>query len=179
MRAEYTITLADFKAAQHLCRRRSRRAWLLFLFWYRVAPVLGVVSATGFFYGLHHTESFPPWLGGVLAGCAWFGLFPLLWWPVQLRLQFRRMKEGAPDDAPVELELEGNELISRRPGLSEGRFRWAAIQSYAEDERIALVFVRKKLFLLIPKRALDDEGWSSMHRWLGSKAGRAPEGAPC
>ena len=61
-------------------------------------------------------------------------------------------------------------LISRRPCLSEGRFQRAGILAFVEDEHIALLFVRKKLFLPVPRRALNAEGWAELRLWLGDKA---------
>jgi len=60
------------------------------------------------------------------------------------------------------LEVTPEQVISAIPNRSEGRFFWSAIQDYAEDDKIALLFIQKKKFLFIPKHALPDAAWREL-----------------
>ena len=63
---------------------------------------------------------------------------------------------------PVTFQFDEQQLISARPGSSEGRFQWNAIEDYAEDERLAILYVQRKLFLFVPKRAMDEAEWERL-----------------
>lgn len=77
-----------------------------------------------------------------------------------------QMKNGRGDNDPIEFEITDEELISRIPGTSEGRFRRNGIHKFVENEKVALLYVAKLRFLILPKRALNDEQWLSLRQWL-------------
>ncbi|AFL89843.1 hypothetical protein Terro_3629 [Terriglobus roseus DSM 18391] len=167
MLARYTMNFEDFKHAQILCYRRKKFGALRMAIWVWVLPVLGLVCAAILAWDITARHfAFTPLAGGVLAALTGFGLFVLVMRPVNVRRLYKQMKNGRPENEPVELEIEGDEMISRLPGLSEGRFRRAAVVDFAEDDHIALLFVAKNKFLLVPKRALNESQWAAVHAWL-------------
>ncbi len=164
----YDLTFPDFVAAQRLHIRHQPRARLWFLVWQRIMPVVSLLSIILLVRDVaFHHFSYPPIVGGILAALSWIGLFTFLFRPIQLRLAFRKLRPDVTNGRhAVELELTPEELISRIPGKSEGRFRRAAIIDFAEDEHLALLYLRPKLFLYIPKSAMPEPAWTELRQWL-------------
>ena len=68
---------------------------------------------------------------------------------------------------PPEFELHDDDLISRIPGRSEGRFLRVAVHDVVRDERICLIYVRKKLFIFVPRQDMPEDLWSALAVWSG------------
>jgi len=168
MRYDYKLTYKDFLDAQRLFRKQRWKSALSYYVFIWGLPVLGFLAAV-------------PWLAQLLGAqaqwvYAWGGFAALgLWCAIAIPLMriytIRRCwKRLLPDSAKksirseirVELEMNGEQLISALPGRSEGRFLWSGLIDYAEDEELALVFIKKKMFLFIPRRAMDDAGWNQL-----------------
>jgi hypothetical protein len=167
MNYRYRMSYSDFKEAQRLHMRATPRFAIPFWIFLRILPALGLVA-----FLLLETKMIPsanaPLVAiasGIMAAGAW-GLIMALIRPFSLRRLYKQMKNGRGDDADLELALEDGQIISRVPGMSEGRFLPPAIQRFVENDRIALFYVSKKRFLVNPKRAADEEGWSSIRQWL-------------
>ena len=164
---EYAMTLQDFKNAQILCSRRSKKSRLLFLLWLRVLPVVGILSLLALIWDIKLRHfGFTSAVGGILVGLAWFGLSIPAMRPFYIRSLYRQMKNVWPEGSPIEIGIEGDELISRVPGMSEGRFRRQAIVDFVEDDETALLYVAKKAFLFLPKRALPQVAIQEIKAWL-------------
>lgn len=88
-------------------------------------------------------------------------LLPLARWN-QIRVLWNRTQPKKYRGQPVTFQFDQEQVISARPGSSEGRFLWGAIEDYAEDERLVLLYVQRKLFLFIPKRAMDETEWARL-----------------
>lgn len=160
---QYVLQKKDFLNAQHLCLRHNRRASLSYYFWIWLVPILGVVSllitVTAHFLG---QEALFRMLVPVAAMGTWFAIFlpAMRWWSI--RKGWKSSAETIDGGKPVSLQFNDEQVISSIPGKSEGRFFWNAILDFAEDERIALLFIRKKQFLYIPKTALPEEAWAQI-----------------
>ena len=51
---------------------------------------------------------------------------------------------------------------------------WSALAAFVEDERVALFFIQKSLYLMVPKRALSEAEWMearSLASTRGNEAG--------
>jgi hypothetical protein len=167
MICEYTTNLEDFKAAQRLCIKRSPTKAFSFYLFQRVLPVLAIALLAWDI--LHRHFGFPPLVAGILGAVAWIGLYCPIMYPIQIRRLYRAMKNGRDDSAPLILEWNEHEMISRVPGLSEGRFLPAAIRDFAEDDNIALIFFAKNKFLMVPKRAMSESGWQELRHWMAKR----------
>jgi hypothetical protein len=167
MMYSYSTTFADFKAAQRLFAQRSWKSKLNFLIWLRILPVSGLISAVLLIWdiGFRHFD-FNPVFGVVLAGLAWFAFYIVLFRYFQLRKLYKRMKNGRPEGSPTEIGVEGDELVSRLPGLSEGRFKRPSVVGSIEDEKLMLLFVGKKIFFMLPKAALPEVALQEVRAWL-------------
>jgi hypothetical protein len=163
----YTTTFADFKAAQRLFAQRSWKSKLNFLIWLRILPASGLISAVLLIWdiGYRHFQ-FTPVFAAVLAGLAWFAFYIALYRYFLLRKLYKRMRNGRPEGSTTEIGVEGDELISRRTGFSEGRFKRPSIVGSIEDEKMMLLFVGKKIFFMLPKAALPEVALQDVRAWL-------------
>jgi len=165
LRYEYALSYKDYLDAQRLFRKHRWKAAVSYYGFIWVLPILGALAAV-------------PWIAQLLGVDAdwvyrWRGFAGLgLWFAIaipliriySLRRCWRRLlpdsiKKSMRSEIPVELEINDEQLISILPGRSEGRFFWSALVDFAEDERLALVFIKRRMFLFIPRRAMDDAGW--------------------
>ena len=173
MHCTYTVSLADFKAAQEVAVARTWKSRLIFVIFQRLMPVLAVFVFAFLVWGekLHDT-SVSPWLGGLLFVVIWLGVYCPVSRRIQLGRRYRDMKNGRADTDPLEFEWNGEEIISRVPGLSEGRIQPAALKGFAEDERVALIYVAKNRFLVLPKRMMLESDWAELRHWLSANGVR-------
>jgi hypothetical protein len=166
---EYGLKYQNYKDAQKLYIRHSKRAALYYYFFIWVLPILGCLLAI---FGLAALfEIGPVWVRyfrGLYVVGLWFALFI----PIMRIFTVRRCwKQLVPPNTPgkgmkaeihVTLEFNAEQFISAIPGRSEGRFFWSAVQDFAEDVKIALIFIHKKRFIFIPKPALPEAAWSEL-----------------
>jgi len=160
---EYVLRKPDFVAAQHLYLRHNRRAAFSYYFWIWLVPILGfVVALIALTAHVLGQEALAYQLRPLAAVGLWFAIFiPVMrWW--QIRKLWKASSETLDGGKPVSLQFDDTILVSAIPGKSEGRFYWNSLLDYAEDERIAMLFIRKKLFLYIPKAALPEEAWAQI-----------------
>jgi len=76
-------------------------------------------------------------------------------------------------DQPVTLEFTADQVISAIPEKSEGRFFWSAIQDFAQDDRITLIYVQQKRFIFVPTHAVPDTEWARVRAKLSIALGKA------
>ena len=169
---EYTIDYEDYKAAQRLYLRHRRWAMVVYLLFQWVLPAIavGFVGWTLFLW-LSTDYRDLPFVGGITAGLLWMSFIFLLNRKLTIRRGYRNLfPKGV---TPItRLTADEAQLISAIPGRSEGRFFWAAIEDYAEDDRMALLFIRRKLFLMVPRRALNEAQWGELRALVTRKRGQ-------
>jgi hypothetical protein len=154
MICNYTLEYRDFIAAQRLYRQRTVWRMMWFVFWLWFAPVIGWVSAGLCVYclmvGRTSSETLFLWLW------IWLGILNPIMRIYQLRKIWKNIPPPGMKTAPVELEWNSEKITSRLVGRSEGSFFWNSLLGYEENEQLILLFIRKKQFLFIPKRALSE-----------------------
>jgi uncharacterized membrane protein YhdT len=166
MTFEYISTFGDYKAAQDLYLRHRKAARFRFLFWMIGLPVGTVILWCLAVYDARHYSSQSFELASWLAFCCTaLMIWVVLLRPWTLRRCFKKMKRlgGISNENPVRFTFDDAGVTSTVVGRSEARFFWSAIQGFAEDASIALIFISEKRFLFIPKRAMDDVGWDQFH----------------
>ena len=164
---EYVATFEDFKAAQQLTTRCNKAKFARFVFFLRIMPIVGTASLAILIWDMSARHfAFPPIVGAVLFGVAWFGIYPVLYRPFQMRSLYKRMKNDRPEGSSLQVGVEGQELICRIPGVSEGRLLRSAVRQVLENDDLVLLYVGKKNFLLFPKRALPPHAIAEIKRWL-------------
>lgn len=178
MTAEYEFSYAHYKQAQRLFvkHRPSSFFWYVTFVW--ALPAAGLCFAGYWlFLWFEGQRRMAHALSGSLYLAAYLGLAsPLVrWWKLR-RAYDQLFPKGCPHVATIGFDDEF--ISSVVPGRSEGRFFWPAIVDFAEDEHVALVFIRKKHFLVVPHSAFTDEQWTELrtliHQKLAENAAARP-----
>ncbi len=160
---EYLATKRDFLDAQRLHRRN--RPWTAILYWlvYWILPLAGACCTlyAASLWAKEGLRAVGGWMGPGVIGAYLALVLPLARWN-QLRRLWNNAQPKKYRDIPLLLQFDDEQLVSGRPGESEGRFFWIAFEDYAEDEKLALLYLRRKLFLFIPKRAMPAAEWARL-----------------
>jgi hypothetical protein len=168
MNCTYTTNYDDFKDAQRLHMGATPRLNVLFWISLRILPVVGLIALLLLVsHALPMKNSLVLIVACGLVGAGTWGFIMAILRPFSFRRLYKQMKNGRPDDAELGLEIVDGQLISRIPGLSEGRFFPAAILRFVENDKVALLYVAKNRFLMIPKPAMNETEWSELRAWLG------------
>jgi hypothetical protein len=162
---EYISSFEDYRAAQKLYLRHRKDARVRLLAWMIGVPIFTVVC---FSLGLWERSSANPGFYIMTMGLAGAGLAmtisAVVLRPWNLRRSYRKSRKasGLEVENKIAFSFDEEGVTSTVIGRSEGRFFWNAINDYVEDDAIALIFIGKKRFLYIPKRALDEEDWQDL-----------------
>lgn len=165
---EYVMSFEDFRNAQLLYHRHRRAAGLRLRLWLYGLPVitLGLIAADVYLRHTREPDAYDPLLGPTLFfSVMTFWIVGLRRW--QLRRCFKKiLPPGQTKEALIRFDFDDQGVLSSIPGKSEGRYFWNSILDYVEDDQMALLFVRKKLFLFVPKRAMDSPTWERLRAYV-------------
>ena len=175
---EYVLTFQDYRNAQRLYLRHRKMAAIYFYFWIWVLPISGLLVGILFAIAMlsGRTEGMAAY-AGLAAGGVWLACFiPTMQWYGRRKIWKQLIPpeietRSAKTAISVSLEFNESQLISTIPGRSEGRFFWPAILDFAENDQVAILFIHKKQFLFVPKRALPEFAWADLRKHLASTAG--------
>ena len=171
MNCIYTTSYGDFKDAQCLHMGATPRSKVLVWISLRILPVAGLIALLLLTsHALPMKNSLVVIVAWGLVGAGIWGFIMAILRPFSFRRLYKQMKNGRSDDAELGLQIADGQLISRIPGLSEGRYFPAAIRRFVENDKVALLYVAKNRFLMIPKPAMNETEWSELRAWLGSMA---------
>ena len=152
--ANYTLSLADFKAALRLHGRQRMWRRVSYTFFYVIVPILAIVGTALFVFGhfLGKIDLDSPYriILGVLL---WLSIFLPMMQFINIRRSFKAIFPSASKDRAAAINIDDERVISSVVGLSEGAFYWPAIVEFAQDEKITLLYIAKNRFLLIPTSA--------------------------
>ena len=165
---EYVTTYQTYMDAQRLYLRHRPWAAARYYLFVWALPIGGLFATVPFLLGLltHDRSDSMATYAGIAAAGAWFALFiPLTRW-FSVRRAWRSTVPKEREGNPVTIEFTADEVISTIPGQSQGRFFWPAILDFAQNDRITLLFIRKKLFLFIPTPAIPPEQWTEVRAKL-------------
>lgn len=170
--AEYTITYADYKAAQWLYLRERRVAMVGYLVAAWAVPTFGIcILALAFWSRIHSTASGADQSGLMIASLWLVVAFPLIRW-MRLRRGYRDLfPKGTPKITRI--TVNEDQVISALPDRNEGRYYWNSIVDHAEAKSGMILFVGKKQFLIVPHRALDEAQWMELRALVAAKAPRS------
>ena len=165
---DYIIEYKDFLNAQKLYLKHKRGANLRLKAWLYGLPAITLLLLIT---DLHAFMTNQAGMTAILSGFAGFGLWMTLiivgLRPWKLRRFYRKLlPPGEKKLMHARFSFSAEGVISSVPGRSEGRFYWSAIQDFAEDEKMALLFFDKKKFLFIPKRAMAPSDWDNLQTHL-------------
>jgi hypothetical protein len=169
-RAEYVFRYEDFVGAVKAYRRVSKRALISYYFCVWLWPaVLLIFGALCFYWQMQQD-------GGIFGAMFWlaalcFGLgFGL---PARYRMGVRRtfnQRNVLAMGKPMFCEFDQTKIRFVVPGGTEISYPWDAFTDYFENDRVAVLFVKDAAFHTIPKRAMDEAGWSEFRNYVNSHA---------
>jgi hypothetical protein len=169
MRLEYTLALADFKAARALHRRQklSRRL----IPW--TGPILLVISITGLIAGslMPNLTLASQSFGGIL--CA---IVLTVGMPIQnalgIRRSFNRLFHAGHKDRRSVIEIDDEYIARQLSGMSELKVLWTGVYDFIQDDRVALIYTNKDCFLIIPSQAMSSDQRTELDSFVARHAKR-------
>ena len=160
MKLNYTISLADFKAAQRLHRRQKLSRRISFVLLYIVLPAVAVLG--WLCWPLLNITSDTPVavsLGLSILDVVLLSFAATL--PIsreyETRKGFKRLFEAAHGNRNSFVEIDDEHILYDIPGVSESKLSWNAIIDFARDEKVTLFYVSKQAFIVLRTPDLSPE----------------------
>jgi hypothetical protein len=158
MQLTYTLTLADFKAAQQLHIRQKLSRRIKFIVSYRAIPILTAALWLASIVFLLSGETKPlmaliPFDAGMpiiaigLPICRFYNM----------RKCFKQLFPPTRTDRSSSIDIDEDRIFSGVPGVSEGKIFWTGVLAFAQDEKITLLYIAETRFLFFPTAALSPE----------------------
>lgn len=150
MKLNYTISFADFKAAQRLHRHQKLGRRISFILLYVAVPVLAVLG--WFCWPLPSSTPAAVSLGlGILeVVLVWFAISLPISRIYETRKGFKRLFAPTRMDRSNFVEIDDERIFYATPGISETKFSWNAVVEFAQDEKVTLLYVSKRAFITMP-----------------------------
>lgn len=157
MNLEFTLAFSDYKSALRLYRRQTLGRRLAFVFWNIVVPILAVIGLVAFaFLDLFRITRFAAVLFAVETALLTFAIVNPIARYYKTRKCFKQLFPTRTDRIST-LEINDDHLLSRIPGVSEGKFFWNAIVDFDQDDKVTLIYVAKRRFLFFPTAAMSHD----------------------
>jgi len=151
----YTVTFADYKAALRLHRRQKLSRRLSFVLWFIAVPVIATIGLIIFLiFDLSKVMHYASVLFGIECGLIWISLFLPVWALYSTRKCYKQIFQASGKKRTIELDVTDESVRSVVPGVNEGKFFWNENMAFVADDRVILVYVAKKRFILIPSSFL-------------------------
>jgi hypothetical protein len=152
MKLSYTVALNDYRAAQRLHRIQTlgrRIFWLLLL---RIVPVFGFLVLVSELYSWFARPSgFSQNSPALLVVPVVLILLPA----INLNLTRKQFNQlFPPTGRSLSLDLDDERIICENPGSSESKFLWSAINAFAQNDRVTMLYLDKARFLFFPTSAM-------------------------
>jgi hypothetical protein len=156
MKVEYALTLADYKAALQLHARQTISRHLGNFFVHVMAPVVACLIILFWLYEAVFHGDFLASQPSAWVTPALFASLPFLqeW---SIRKTFKQLFPSSVTNMPVSFSIDDDLIVSAIPDRSEGRFYWNAIDHFAQNEKVTLIYVAKRRFIFFPTRAFSPE----------------------
>jgi hypothetical protein len=149
MTLEYSLTLADIKAAFKLHRRRNFYRRFSTVIWPLVTiTCLSIAFASNTQSGLFAAAI------SVGVGALWMSLTLPILRMYQVRRCFKQLFPKARTNPLTATEVNEEFVLCRIPGVGETKYLWKAMFGFAQDERSTLFYLRKNAFMFLPTAAL-------------------------
>jgi hypothetical protein len=150
IKLEFTLTLADFKAARALHRRQklSRRL----ISW--AGPILLVISIVGLVAGslMSNLTLASQSFGGVACAIVLTVGMPIRN-ALSVRRSFNRLFHTGHKDRRSAIEIDDEHISRQLSGMSKLKVLWTGVYDFIQDDRVALIYTNKDCFLIIPSQA--------------------------
>jgi len=66
--------------------------------------------------------------------------------------RFKRLFAPTRMDRSNFVEIDDERILYATPGISETKFSWNAVVEFAQDEKVTLLYVSKRVFITMPRR---------------------------
>jgi hypothetical protein len=158
MKLTYTLTLADFEAAQQLHIRQKLGRRIKFIIFYRAIPILTaalwIASIVFVLIGERKPlEALIPFDAGLpimaigLPICRYYNM----------RKCFKQLFPPTRTDRSSSIDIDEDRIFSAVPGVSEGKYFWTGVLAFAQDEKVTMLYIAETRFLFFPTSALSPE----------------------
>lgn len=155
MRLEYTLTLADYQAAQYLHWHQTPARRFIHFFVYDGIPIL--TAATGCvvakrlgLFGLR----IPYWLE-FTSSASIAALYLKVTAKGRKAKRYKKYydRQFPPEKRTSWIEIDDSGVSSAIVGTDAESFEWTRIVGFAQDDNMTLLYLTKKQFLLFPSPA--------------------------
>jgi hypothetical protein len=156
MQLTYSLTLTDYQAAQRLHWRQtlSRRAISFFVYWLLPSSIFPLLLLYGRVEGaflINHTIGYVL-LYGFIFGLAGRCLLPFVSKPAMFKKHFERKFPPGQRDALITIVADG--VTSVIVGTDSEIIRWDKFVGFAQDDKMALLYIAKNQFLFFPTHSM-------------------------
>jgi hypothetical protein len=171
MRCDYTVTYKDFLESLKGYRRASRRAALGYSLYVFVVPLLCIPVGAFFiwkFVQAGSSDYSTSFLAGVLLLGIGFGF------PARYRVGMKRafqQRDVLLKGGTMQCEFDQQTIRFVVPAGPEISYPWESFSHYFENDEVAVVIVKESAFHTIPKRSMDEAGWSEFRRIVQTRPG--------
>jgi hypothetical protein len=159
MKLEYSITLADYQAAQALHWRQTFARRVLNFLIYDGIPCLAAATGCALMkkVGLLGRES-PYWFEFLL-GLVIASIYLLITAKGRNARRFKKQfsRNFPPDKRRAWIEFNDKEIRSAIIGTAPDSHAWDSIIGFAQDDKVILFYLAKKRFLIFPSSAMSPE----------------------
>jgi hypothetical protein len=160
MKINYTLTLADYKAALRLHSRQTFGRHLSFILIYIAVPILAILGLVIWPF-LHITDQTPTWIIILMNGIEILLVYLSIAAPIsrflQIRKNFKRLFPSARTDRNSSIDIDDECILSGLPGVSEVKTFWPGIFGFAQDNQVTMIYLNRKAFLFFPTSALSPD----------------------
>lgn len=177
MRLEYTLSLDDAKAAELLYIRQKLGRRIGYRFLRFGIPSLAMISWIGF-YAFHVGAKNDLALG--------YSMVVVILTFLAIRIPRDRSKRlhslVKPKTAKGEasparsIEIDEEKISVEIPAITKTDFAWSAIANVSQDEKVTLIFVNDKAFILVPARAFGSTQRAELDDFISR---HLPKKLPC
>jgi hypothetical protein len=158
MKLSYTLTLADFEAAQQLHIRQKLGRRIKFIVLYRAIPILtAALWMASIVFALSGEKKPLEALIPFDAGLPIMAIGLPICRSYNTRKCFKQLFPPTRKDRNSSIDIDENRIFSSVPGVGEGKMFWTGILAFAQDEKITLLYTAETRFLFFPTAALSQE----------------------
>ncbi|HEV2132657.1 MAG TPA: YcxB family protein [Terracidiphilus sp.] len=157
MKVTYKLTLEDYKAALNLHRTQSVGRRIRRIVLREVLPIAALAALVTLIFAPIKSDELHFDLVVLAVALCFLSIALPIAAVVDARICFRRMFPANASDPMMTLDVSDEFVISSIPGISEGKFQWNAFTNILLSDKVALFYIDKRRFLLLPISRLDPE----------------------
>jgi hypothetical protein len=168
MQLSYTLTYSDYKAAFRLHKRQKAGRRIYFFFYDIVIPATAVVLLAVTIAAYAHGDSdlvqgleIPDGTVVIVAI-----LVPVLR-AYRLRKSFKNLFPPGQVDRTTSIDIDNERILTSVPGLGEGKYFWAGVSAFAQNEKATLIYITRERFVPFPTYAMSPAQRTELNDLVG------------